>query len=153
MSTSPAWNRGFCITRARNGIVVVTPSMMKLSSAICMRVIASVAVAPLADELREQRIVVRRHRVAGVDVRVEAHAGAAGRMEHVDAAPATAGSCARDPRRSRGTRSRARAAAASSCTLSFSPAATRICSFTRSTPVIISVTGCSTWMRVFISMK
>ena len=36
---------------------------------------------------------------------------------------------------------------------SFSPAATRICSFTRSTPVIISVTQCSTWMRVFISMK
>ncbi len=31
--------------------------------------------------------------------------------------------------------------------------ATRICSFTRSIPVIISVTGCSTWMRVFISMK
>ena len=33
------------------------------------------------------------------------------------------------------------------------PAATRICSSTRSMPVIISVTGCSTWMRVFISMK
>ena len=36
---------------------------------------------------------------------------------------------------------------------SFSPAATRICSFTRSIPVTSSVTGCSTWMRVFISMK
>jgi hypothetical protein len=34
-----------------------------------------------------------------------------------------------------------------------SPAATRICSFTRSKLVTISVTGCSTWMRVFISMK
>ncbi len=34
-----------------------------------------------------------------------------------------------------------------------SPAAIRICSFTRSMPVIISVTGCSTWIRVFISMK
>ena len=33
------------------------------------------------------------------------------------------------------------------------PAAIRICSFTRSMPVIISVTGCSTWIRVFISMK
>ena len=43
--------------------------------------------------------------------------------------------------------------AGSSRTPSGSPAATRICSFTRSTPVIISVTGCSTWMRVFISMK
>ena len=33
------------------------------------------------------------------------------------------------------------------------PAAVRICSNTRSMSVIISVTGCSTWMRVFISMK
>ena len=35
----------------------------------------------------------------------------------------------------------------------FSPAATRNCSLTRSTPMTISVTGCSTWIRVFISMK
>ena len=34
-----------------------------------------------------------------------------------------------------------------------SPAAMRICSFTMSMPVTISVTGCSTWRRVFISMK
>ena len=34
-----------------------------------------------------------------------------------------------------------------------SPPAMRIISRTRSMPVIISVTGCSTWMRVFISMK
>ena len=34
-----------------------------------------------------------------------------------------------------------------------SPPAIRIISRTRSTPVTISVTGCSTWMRVFISMK
>jgi hypothetical protein len=33
------------------------------------------------------------------------------------------------------------------------PAAMRICSRTRSTPVIASVTGCSTCRRVFISMK
>jgi hypothetical protein len=33
------------------------------------------------------------------------------------------------------------------------PAATRICSCTMSMPVVISVTGCSTWIRVFISMK
>ena len=33
------------------------------------------------------------------------------------------------------------------------PSAMRSISFTRSMPVIISVTGCSTWMRVFISMK
>ena len=34
-----------------------------------------------------------------------------------------------------------------------SPAATRNCHSTRSRPVIISVTGCSTCRRVFISMK
>jgi hypothetical protein len=33
------------------------------------------------------------------------------------------------------------------------PCAMRIISWTRSMPVIISVIGCSTWMRVFISMK
>ena len=36
---------------------------------------------------------------------------------------------------------------------SASPAATWICSFTRSRPVTSSVTPCSTWIRVFISMK
>ena len=35
----------------------------------------------------------------------------------------------------------------------FSPAATMICVRTMSTPVIHSVTGCSTCTRVFISMK
>ena len=33
------------------------------------------------------------------------------------------------------------------------PAAIWSCMRTRSTPMTISVTGCSTWMRVFISMK
>ncbi len=37
--------------------------------------------------------------------------------------------------------------------VSSSPEAIRICCSMRSMPVIISVTGCSTWMRVFISMK
>ena len=37
--------------------------------------------------------------------------------------------------------------------LSGSPAASFICSRTRSTPNTSSVTVCSTWMRVFISMK
>ncbi len=42
----------------------------------------------------------------------------------------------------------------SSCAIgSFSPAAMRTCSSTRSMPVTISVTGCSTCRRVFISMK
>jgi hypothetical protein len=36
---------------------------------------------------------------------------------------------------------------------SFSPAAIRICSRTMSTPVVASVTQCSTCTRVFISRK
>src|SRR5215207_9320369 len=69
------------MTRPRNGAVVVTPSMMKLSSATRMR-----AIAPLADQLRQQRVVVRRNRVAGVDVRIESHSGPARRMKRVDLA-------------------------------------------------------------------
>src|SRR5947199_797826 len=41
---------------------------------------ALVAIAALADQLREQRIVIRGHRVAVVDMTVEAHAGTARRM-------------------------------------------------------------------------
>ena len=37
--------------------------------------------------------------------------------------------------------------------VSASPCATRMPSATMSIPVVISVTGCSTWTRVFISMK
>ena len=37
--------------------------------------------------------------------------------------------------------------------VSSSPAATRSCHSTRSSPYTSSVTGCSTWRRVFISMK
>ena len=40
-----------------------------------------------------------------------------------------------------------------SVTVIDAPAAMRSCSFTMSTPVTTSVTACSTWMRVFISMK
>jgi hypothetical protein len=46
-----------------------------------------------------------------------------------------------------------RGATSSWRTASGSPPAIRNCSAIRSTPVIASVTGCSTWIRVFISMK
>src|SRR5450759_4252056 len=38
------------------------------------------------DELRDQRVVGRRHMVAGVHVAVDAHAETAGRVEHLDLA-------------------------------------------------------------------
>ena len=141
MCTCPFTKFGSSITRPRNGIVVVMPSHDERVERQAHLGDGLGAVAALADDLRDHRVVERRHRVARVHVRVHAHAVAARRMEHVDPARATAGSSARDPRRSRGTRSRGRGAAASSVTLIFSPAAMRICSFTRSTPVTISVTG------------
>src|SRR5690606_28431453 len=45
-----------------------------------------VAVGAVHDQLADHRIVVRRDRVALVDVRVHAHAGAAGRVEVLDQA-------------------------------------------------------------------
>src|SRR5947209_10251155 len=44
------------------------------------------AIAPLTDKLGEQRIVIRWHLIAGVDVGVETHAGSARRMEDFDQA-------------------------------------------------------------------
>ena len=44
------------------------------------------AVPSLTDELREERVVVRRYRVPTVDVGVESHTGAARRMERLDLA-------------------------------------------------------------------
>src|SRR5690606_2337794 len=44
------------------------------------------AVGPVHDQLADHRVVVRRHAVALVDVRVHAHAGAAGAVEVLDQA-------------------------------------------------------------------
>ena len=65
----------------------------------------------------------------------------------------TAGSRAPDPRHTAAPRSRARDRQLRLPQRQGSPAATRSCHSTRSSPVIISVTGCSTCRRVFISMK
>ena len=90
---------------------------------------------------------MRRHRVAGVDVRIEAHAEPAG-DDHPRDLPGRGAEillrvlgvdAALDGRAAR---------TMSSCVKgSGSPAATRICALIRSMPVTISVTGCSTWMR------
>ena len=107
------------------------------------------------DELGDHRIVVRRDLVALLDAGVDAHVQRfrrrremhelAGRRQ--EAAIGILGVDARLDARGRGSR----AAPASAATAR--PAATRSCHSTRSCPVIISVTGCSTCSRVFISMK
>ena len=114
------------------------------------------------DQLGDHRVVVRRDRVALAHAAVDPHLriGAARELDRrrqrgrPRAGRSPAGSRRRGSRRrcgprSRGRRSRARPASAAAA----SPAATRSCHSTRSRPVIASVTGCSTWSRVFISMK
>ena len=111
------------------------------------------AVAAADDELGDQRIVVGRDDGIGVGGGIHAHAGAAGHLKRGDASgrgheglgilgvDAALDGVAAELDRARRRRS------------SFSPAAMRICALIRSTLVTISVTGCSTWMRAFISMK
>ena len=110
------------------------------------------AVAAVGDQLGHQRVVVRRHDVVLVDVGVDADPRPARRVEGLD--------------RSRRRHERARILGVDPA-LDGVPARleaavdlaaarrrrSRSASSTRSRPVTISVTGCSTWMRVFISMK
>jgi hypothetical protein len=110
-------------------------------------------VASVHNQLGDQRVVVRRDDALGVLRRIHAHAVAAGNIERrnlagrrselsgmfgVDAA--LDGVAANLKLRGR-------------MSLSRSPEAIRNCALTISTPVMASVIGCSTWMRVFISMK
>ena len=140
--------------RRCSGMVVLMPSTTITSSERLMRAIASARVRPVRHELGDHGVVVRRDLVArrrrgcrrarpgrpGMRSRSRARGGrevpvgVLGVDAALDGVPLRSGS--------------------SSCpNESRSPAATRICSLTRSTPVTTSVTGCSTWMRVFISMK
>ena len=106
------------------------------------------------DQLAEQGVVERRNRIAGIKHRIEARAHAAGNLQRGRPCRATGrNSCAvlRIDANLDGVSADARRRFAGSA--SGSPPAMSIISRTRSIPVIISVTGCSTWMRVFISMK
>ncbi len=107
---------------------------------------------PPDQHLRHERVVVGRHGVARIAVGVDADPGPPGmihsRMGPGEGAKFLSGFRAsmrarwRSPSTVRGCRHGCR-----------SPAATSSCCFTKSTPVMSSVTGCSTWSRAFISMK
>ena len=120
-----------------------------------MRSMASIARLAVGAELGDHRVVEHRDLAALVDAGIDAHVGP-GRAAR-DSSPAgrsTAGSCGTDPRHRAAPRPPSRRASRPFCwNGSFSPAATRIISSTRSRPVISSVTGCSTCRRVFISRK
>ena len=113
-------------------------------------------VPPLHDQLADQAVVGGRDGVAGVDVGVHPHAGPARRVRSWVTVP---GEGAKLAGGILGVDAALDGVALPSATSSWlevaasRPAAMRICSLTRSMPVTISVTGCSTWMRVFISMK
>ena len=116
-------------------------------------------VGRVGDELGDHRIVVDRNFAALEDAGVVAHRDAAPRSlppagGTSPGARSRAGSCGSGPRRRRGSRPPSPSSFTSACVRrSFSPAALRIISSTRSTPVTSSVTGCSTCRRVFISRK
>ena len=104
----------------------------------------------VGDDLADERVVVRRHVVAAVDVAVDPDAGAARRMPAADGAGGG--------HELRGSSALMRHSKAWPRNwMSFwrraGAAAIRSCPFTMSMPVMNSVTGCSTCMRVFISMK
>ena len=104
-----------------------------------------VARAAPGDQLGDERVVMHGDLEAAVDTAVVANADAAGRLQEGDLSRAMERSCCTDLRRRRGTRLRVRGGPVWSCRKgSGLPAATSICVFTRSTPVIISVIGCST---------
>ena len=110
------------------------------------------AVAAVRDDLRDERIVVRRDRALGVRIRVHAHARAARHAERVNepwARRERLGILGVDPAFDRVAGDRDVALLERQP----SPAAIRICSLTMSTPVTNSVTGCSTCRRVLTSRK
>ena len=126
------------------------------ASAARRRAERGAAVLAPDDQLGDHRVVVRRDRVALPHARVDAH-GSAPFCRRAQV-PQRAGGGQEVPwpgsRRRCAPRSRGRSNRSSFCfSGSGSPAATRSCHSTRSSPVIISVTGCSTCRRVFISMK
>ena len=137
-----------------NAALVGTPSTLELGQRAVEAPQRGRAVGPVGDDLGEHRVVGRRDLDARADAGVDAHARA-GRLAVARATgPSRAGSRRRDPRRRAAPRPRGRAARASSWReRSGSPAATRSCCSTRSTPVTSSVTGCSTCSRAFISRK
>ena len=112
-----------------------------------------VAVATMDDQLGQQRIVVRRHPVAGIQVAVHSHALALRPFQALHGAGAGEEIARRvfgvDPHLQRRA-VQANVLLAPGQRLAGGDAQHGL---TRSMPVTISLTGCSTWIRVFISMK
>ena len=151
---SPAANQSSSSSSASSGAVVFTPSTSSSRSARRARAERAVAVAAPDDHLAEQRVVERRDLAARLHPGVDADPRPGG-QHHAVERPGTRHEVVR---RVLGVDAQLdRAAARRDVLLAQRAAARRRRSAaarrSRSTPVIASVTGCSTWMRVFISMK
>ena len=137
---------------ARNATLVRGPRINVRSSASASRSSAASPCRPVGDELGDHRVVVGRHLAARLDAAVDADIVAA--IAAQQSCRSTAESRSRDPPHRCALRRRDhRSGLAPGSAADFSPAATRNCHSTRSSPVISSVTGCSTCSRVFISMN
>ena len=86
VSTWPSMKAEWLKISRCSGIVVLMPSTTNSASARRMQASASGRDRLVDEQLGQQRIVVRRHAVAGDDVGVEAHAGAAGHLPARDQA-------------------------------------------------------------------
>ena len=151
---APSMKHGCSSKRAWKPSSVGGPSIRNSSSARSMRLRARLAVGVVDDQLGDHRVVETGDLVSRAHARVDAHTGPA-RLAYAVISPGAGRKPLRDvlcvdaaldrmPAEARRPPAAARAAR---------PAAIRICSRTRSSPVTSSVTVCSTWMRVFISMK
>ncbi len=153
VSNSPATTAGWASKRRRNPALVGTPRVTVSASAprsLRSAVARSGPYAMTFDSIGSYRLPTSVPSLSPESVRT----------------PSPDGSCrartvppdGRNPREGSSAQTRASTACpvrrTSSCAKgSGSPDATRSCHSTRSRPVISSVTGCSTWRRVFISMK
>ena len=151
---APAANAGCARTSCRKARFVVGPRMTVSRSATRSRRTATSRSGPQRGELREQRVVLDRaprcrSRCRSRRARPGPWArAAAGSRPALGRKPA-AGSSAH----TRTSMAWPRLVTSAWANPSGSPRATRSCAATRSMPVTHSVTGCSTWRRVFISRK
>ena len=110
-------------------------------------------VPPPGDDLAEQRVVVEGDLVAGLDAAIPADTGPRGSPQVLEATGGGRNPLAASSLVIRHSMAQPRGTSGPAGSRIGRPAAIRSCSRTRSRPYTISVTGCSTWIRVFISRK
>ena len=140
--------------RASNARLVRGPATIVRSSAARKLIERGLARRRVRDHLGDHRIVVRRDLAALASTPVSTRTPSLGKLQRDQRAGRRQEAARRDLRHRAAPRPHGPAAAPAACASgSFSPAAMRNCHSTRSSPVIASVTGCSTCSRVFISMN